>query len=281
MSIWLVRAGKSGESEDLALKSSCAVIGWDELPDLAKLTDREQIRALMQQSFPDADQYKIGNYTGQVWAFRARIKQADLVVLPLKTQPFVAIGKVTGSYSYRPDNPHGARHVRPLQWLKTDIPRSAFGQDLLYSLGAFMTVCQISRHNAEERIKAVLATGTDPQADAYVPTEDEASEAVAPPDIEEYAREQIREFIGRRFKQHELADLVGAVLRAQGYQIKVSPPGADGGVDIIAGRGPLGFDQPRLCVQVKSGPSAQDVGTVREFQGALQNFSADQGLFVS
>jgi restriction system protein len=281
MPVWLVRAGKSGESEDLALKSDCAVIGWDELPDLAQFTDREQVRALMQQAFPEADQYAIGGYTGQVWAFRARIMQGDLVVLPLKTQPFVAIGEVIGPYSYRPDNPDGAHHVRPVHWQKMDIPRAAFGQDLLYSLGAAMTVCQISRHNAEERIKAILATGADPQADTYVQSEDEADEGGAPPDIEQYAREQIRQFIGRRFKTHDLAYLVDALLHAQGYQTKVSPPGPDGGVDIIAGRGPLGFDAPRLCVQVKSSPAAQDVHAVREFQAVLLNFKADQGLFVS
>jgi len=36
MSVWLVRAGKNGEREDFALENGVAVIGWDELPDLAR-----------------------------------------------------------------------------------------------------------------------------------------------------------------------------------------------------------------------------------------------------
>ena len=57
------------------------------------------------------------------------------------------------------------------------------------------------------------------------------------------------------------------------------PP--DGGVDILAGQGALGFDRPRLAVQVKSSDTPVDVKDVREFQTATKNFGADFGLFVS
>ena len=56
----------------------------------------------------------------------------------------------------------------------------------------------------------------------------------------------------------------------------VSPPGADGGVDILAGKGPLGFDPPRLVVQVKSQDAPVDVGVLRELQGVMHQFNADQ-----
>lgn len=61
----------------------------------------------------------------------------------------------------------------------------------------------------------------------------------------------------------------------------VSPEGADGGIDIVAGAGPMGFDPPRLGVQVKSSDTSVDVKVLRELQGALKNFGADQGLLVS
>ena len=44
-------------------------------------------------------------------------------------------------------------HYRTVDWFATDISRSNFDQDILYSLGAFMTICQIKRNNAEQRIK--------------------------------------------------------------------------------------------------------------------------------
>jgi restriction system protein len=34
MTMWLVRAGKAGEFEKLAFDNRCAIIGWQELPDL-------------------------------------------------------------------------------------------------------------------------------------------------------------------------------------------------------------------------------------------------------
>lgn len=79
---------------------------------------------------------------------------------------------------------------------------------------------------------------------------------------------------------HPMAKLVDAVLRADGWTTKISPPGPDGGVDILAGRGTLGLDQPRLCVQVKSQDSQADVTVYRGLQGSMQSFKADQGLLV-
>jgi restriction system protein len=74
--------------------------------------------------------------------------------------------------------------------------------------------------------------------------------------------------------------LVDAVLRADDWHTRLSPPGPDGGVDILAGRGPLGLDHPRLCVQVKSQGTPADVTVYRTLQGSMQSFKADQGLLV-
>ena len=71
-----------------------------------------------------------------------------------------------------------------------------------------------------------------------------------------------------------------AVLQVEGWVTKVSPPGLDGGVDILAGQGTLGLDGPRLCVQVKSQQSPADVTVYRKLQGTMQTFSAEQGLLV-
>jgi restriction system protein len=41
MAIWMVRAGGNGEREEYALENGYAVIGWDEIPDLAPLDTKE------------------------------------------------------------------------------------------------------------------------------------------------------------------------------------------------------------------------------------------------
>lgn len=283
MAVWLVRAGSRGQRQDWALDKGQAVIGWSPMGDLSQHDTREALFEDLKQAFPDAPLARLYNYRGQLWAFAKNIRVGDLVVLPLKGQDAIAIGKVTGGYRYESENPEDARHTRPVEWIQQDIPRSRFDQDLLYSLGAFMTVCQIKRNNAEERIKAILAGKTLP-AQVILPDEtSEATDETAVPvvDLGEYAATQIRSWIAQKFTGHRLADLVNAILEAQGYVTEVSKPGPDGGVDIIAGRGPMGFDPPRLLVQVKGGDRQQDIKVLRELRGVMQDFKADQGLLVA
>ena len=275
MAIWLVRAGGHGEREEAALEKGMVVLGWDDLPDLSAIKSREALAQLLKDTYPDEGPNKLSNWNGQLWAFRERIQKDDLVILPLKRRSAIAIGRIAGAYSYQAGGTDGY-HKRPVKWLRTDIPRTAFDQDLLYSFGAFMTVCQISRNNAELRIKAVLegkkVSGDGDQIDADGPV---------PTDIPQYAEDRIRTFVEQRFKGHGLARLVDAVLRATGYTTAVSPPGPDGGVDIVAGRGPMGFDPPRLCVQVKSSNGPANVEVIQRLHGSMKSVGADQGLLIS
>ena len=131
-----------------------------------------------------------------------------------------------------------------------------------------MTVCRISRNNAEHRIAAVLSGKADPGFLANgvrekVPAIEAEQAAELNPDLGQLAHDQIVRHIQSHFFGHPMSQLVDAVLRANGWTTKVSPPGPDGGVDILAGRGTLGLDQPRLCVQVKSQDSPADVTMYR------------------
>jgi restriction system protein len=282
MAVWLVRAGEHGEQEDFALQHGLAVIGWNQLPDLSPIKSREDLAQLMKKTYADEPPKRLINWTGQVWAFRNRIQIDDLVVLPLKRRSAIAIGQVTGAYKYRAEGDEGL-HSRVVKWLKTDFPRSPalFGQDLLYSLGAFMTVCEIRRNDAEKRIRGIIQ-GKFMSAPVPVSVSDSTEdEGGLPTDIGLYAEDQIRQYIEQRFKGHGLARLVDAVLKATGYSTIVSPPGPDGGIDIVAGRGPMGFDQPRLCVQVKSSSGPVNVDILQRLHGSMKKVGADQGLLVS
>jgi restriction system protein len=250
--------------------------------DLSACKTRDELLDSLRSAYPDAEATTLRNFGGQLWAFGKRIELGDLIVLPLKGTDAVAVGRVTGAYEYKPDNPPGTKHTRPVQWIHTDLPRSRFDQDLLYSLGAFMTVCQVKRNNAEERIRAIVEGQTVLPTSVPTPTDPGEGEEPEPVmDVAEYAATQIRSWIEQKFAGHALAELINAILEAQGYITEVSPPGPDGGVDIIGGRGPMGFDPPRLLVQVKSGDGQQDVKVLRELRGVMQDFKAQQGLFVA
>ena len=87
--------------------------------------------------------------------------------------------------------------------------------------------------------------------------------------------------IKSEFAGHALADLVAEILRVEGYTTKVSPPGPDGGVDILATGGTLGLGEDRICVQVKSGDGAANHDVVLRLIGSVSNTQAQTGLLVS
>lgn len=283
----MIRSGRRGEAEQMALDDGMSIIGFNEVADLSETEEREAVERLVRRAYPEASDSKIWNVTGQLYAFACRIREGDLVAMPLKTRPQVALGRIEGPYRHRPDLPAGS-HARRVVWIRPDVPRTQFGQDLLYSLGAFMTVCQIRRNDAEARVKAILEGNADPgirtaksgsgARSANEVGEDESSSVA---DVEQMATDQILSHIEVQLKGHEMARLVEAILCAQGFVTTLSPAGPDGGVDVLAGRGPLGLDGPRICAQVKSSQSPVGVSVLRELQGSMSTFKADQGLLVS
>ncbi len=115
---------------------------------------------------PEASDPTLRQHASQLWALVSKITPGDLVLLPRKlprkVSRTVAIGRVIGDYEYLEENPPDARHTRPVEWLRTDLPRGEVGKDLLYSLGAFTTVCEIKRNEAARRFASMASTGHDP-----------------------------------------------------------------------------------------------------------------------
>lgn len=286
--LWLVRLGRDGEYESDALDRNLLNIGFNMICDLSAAKTREQVLEAVRETFPDAKQATQGNYAAQINQFVNVIADGDLIVSPLKTLGKIGIAQVVGPYQRLP-NGHPAR---PVKWLTTELPRDAFRQDLLYSFGAFMTVCEVRRNNALARVQAVLKSGRDPGDGAVPvaiakPAPSSAGQAADEPtaeeqlDLERIARDQIERRISSSFVGHDFTRLIGAILTAQGYQVHVSPPGPDAGIDIVAGRGALGFEGPRLVVQVKSGDISADQPALQSLLGCIQDTHADQGLLVS
>lgn len=284
MAIWLIRAGSHGEYEQKFIQENRVYVTWDGLDvNLAKLKQRADLTAAMNNRYADCKPKAIQNWVSQVWPFAHDIQPGDWLVLPLKSQPAVYIGEVTGEYQFEAKAANPFYHWRSVNWIGEAIPRGHFSQDLLYSFGAFLTICRIQRNNAEQRLAAMQANGWQAESlltaiQSGTPIADDAASAT---DLEQLAQDQIARLIDARFKGHDLTRLVEAILKAQGYTTYRSPQGADGGADILAGAGPMGFGSPRLCVEVKSEATPIDRPTVDKLLGAVSKFGADEGLFVS
>ena len=278
--IWLVRAGRTGHQENAALEHNVVAIGWEELGDLSKIREKDELIELYESNYSELKARAISHKANQIWRFAKEIQIGDYVVLPLKTEPVIAIGQVTGEYEFDTTIAEEVRHIRRVKWLTTDMPRTRLDQDLLYSLGAFMTVCRIQRNDAETRIPQVLQryiNGVDSLSTPKVTDIDE-EEIV---DLEAIGRDQIRILIEREFAGHRLQDLVAAILNVEGFKPVVSPPGKDGGVDILAGKGVLGLEEPRICVQVKATSSPAGIDVINSLLGVVSSYGATYGLVVS
>ncbi len=215
------------------------------------------------------------------------MKKGELVVLPLKGQPAYQIAEITGDYHFEPAGPAPYFHWRTVKWLAEPVPRVNFAQDLRFTFGAFLSICRVRRNNAEARIEAMQANGWKPETDIDIVEPPLTGEGAAEggeeagTDLEELGHDQIAKLISARFAGHDLERLVEGILKAQGYTTYLSEKGSDGGRDILAGAGPLGFGHPRLCVEVKSEEGPISRSAVDKLLGAVTKFGADEGLFIA
>jgi restriction system protein len=277
--VWLVRLGKFGEQEAHALATGELATGWV-IPNFPTDSAKDHISRALAETYPNEKSGTLQNWAVQLNQLMNVVREGDLTVTPLKTTGQVAIGRVKGPARVNGDG----RPCRVVTWLKTDLVRDAIKQDLLYSLGASQTVCEVARNQAGARFEAIVSSGRDPgyANEASKPQGNVASdEGDAEVDFSITARDQIERHIASTFAGHAFTELIAAILRAQGYQTRVSPPGADKGVDIVAGQGALGFNGPKLVVQVKSGDVVVDQPTLQGLLGSIQDVHADQGLLVS
>ena len=269
MPVWVVHAGAHGEFEQFAIDN--AVVGIDfHLPQgVTQYPSREALRQHTESS----------SAANQLWRFAHDLQVGETVVLPCKLSRLVAVGKVAGDYRYAAD--WQFPHIRPVKWDAVDLPRASFDQDLLYSFGGMLTVFQVNRTNAQERIDAVVRQHLGGTAEESVMPPEVTDDAAAVVNWDELISDYVAQRIRQKFTGHRLEYLVESILKAEGYTTLQTRRGADGGVDVVAGKGQMGFGEPRLCVQVKSGVSPANVETYRSLQATLHNIGASHGLLVS
>ncbi len=290
MAIWLVRAGKKGEYESKFLEGKRVYLTWDFLADnLTTIDTKEEMQARLASLYPDAKHKTLIAWRSQIWPFVHEMQIGDWVVLPSKYKPVVHVGRIAGGYIHVPKGPNPFYHYRAVEWLKIDLPRDEkhFDPAIIYSFGSALTICRVQKNNAEAHINALAANewkplppGKKSSINIHITGGENGDNPPEDVDINYLAETQISQFLTSKFKGHAMANLIDAIFRAKGYETYVSPPGPDGGVDILAGPQPFGFGQPRLCIQIKTGAPA-DTKAVSELEGVVKQFSAEHGILIS
>ena len=278
MKVWVVRQGQNGEFESDALETGWLSVGWLETSDLSSVETREILLEKMLETSPDEKRRRVANHASQLWAFISGIAIGDWVLMPSKRTNGIHFGKCVSTYTFKPEM-RGGPHCRQVEWFRNDVSRTSFPQDLLYSLGAFLTVFEVKRNDAANRIARIANSDIGVSSLEIQDSGTLLSEDLL--DLSQLASDQIRTQIDRLFKGHDFTSLIREILEAQGFTVWQSPEGSDGGADLIANDGPLGIGGRSICIEVKSGSDSIDRPTVDKLLGAMQKFNCDYALFVA
>ena len=272
--LWGLHGGRTGEADTLFLKRNLIALGWDEMHDLSQLAPtREAFRAAVGATYLDAKPGAIPVYAGLLYRFVHEMQLRDLIVYPRKVDRTIHIGRVAGGYVYDVSGEPGYPHRRAVTWLKS-VPRTTLSQGALYEIGSALSLFQVKNY-ADEYRQLLDGKIVAP----VVPVEEDETVGLVAEEIEETTRDFILKTLLQDLKGHPFAQFVGHLLNTMGYNTRVSEPGPDRGIDIIAHKDELGFEPPIIKVQVKSGQGASGNPEVASLYG---NIGTDEfGLFVT
>ena len=272
----MIRAGEGGHLVEKFAKGYVA-IGWHELGDLSKTQTADEIRENYFATRLEDKKGAANNAVAMIYKFRHGIKIGDWALTYNREKREYLLGKITSDYLFNPKLVNlEYPHVRDVKW-EHHISRDALKPVSKNSLGSTLALFTVS-----EDVLADLLDVADkpieslPQKSAESEKEDWQQ---IKKDIVEQAHELIKDKIVK-LSEDELPQLVAAILRAMGLKTRVSAKGADRGRDILASPDGLGFQEPRIKVEVKHRPGeSMGAPQVRGLLGGLR--TGDKGLYVS
>ena len=139
-----------------------------------------------------------------------------------------------------------------------------------------MSLFQIKNY-ADEYLVAIEGKGKPEPVSAI----SDKTVALVAEDIEQTTSDFILKQLAQEFKGHPFEDFIAHLLETMGYRTRISPEGADGGIDIIAHKDELGFEPPIIKVQVKSSEGSIGAPAVQALYGNIDGGNNEFGLFVA
>jgi len=257
--VWVVRGGNNNEIIDIVESQGIVALGLYIVGDVSGLKTRDEFR----ERNPKSD---------QLFRFVHEMQIGDTVLTPNKATRRALVGRIKGEYRYDPSIADGEYpHVRDVEW-QGSISRDDMSPKFRNSMGSTLTVFTIEGY--EDEIRRILS--------GDVPTPEEKQEEEETFDFLAETQGQAEALIADHIESLAWDDfelLVAAVLRTLGFRTKLSKRGADGGYDIVAHPDALGFEEPRVKVEVKHRKGAMGGPDVRNFRSTVRK--AEKGLYVS
>jgi restriction system protein len=273
--LWGIHAGSEGSADPLFRENGFLALGWSELGDLSLIEkSRPALQAALIAAYPDAAAGAISVWAGMLFRFVHELKAGDIVAYPSKVDRQIHFFKVKDTpYQFNPGLSLEYPNLRAAELLKS-VPRGEFSPSALNEIGSALSFFRL-KNNAEEFISKL--EGTPTPAIYAIEEEPEVKAAALAPDAD--LQDFVIKRLAKHLKGHPLAHFVGHLLNLMGYRTQVSPPGKDGGIDILVHADPLGMKGGVMKVQVKSTESQIGDPDVRDLAGLLHD--GERGLFVT
>ncbi len=282
--MWGIHAGATGDADTLFRQMDRIAIGWSLMGDLSQLPDDiDTFRKTLKNAYTHYKPGAIPVNAGQLHRFAYIMQVGDLVIYPSKQDRQIHIGEITGAYiydSFNSDYPN----QRSVTWLKHS-PRTDFLPAALFESGSAMSLFRIK--NYADNFRAVLQgqsssssvsinslTNTGAASD---PGDPDAAPLIAD-NIEDVTRDFILQQLSLHLKGHPFAAFVAHLFEVMGYRTNVSPPGADGGIDIVAYKDEFALVPPIIKIQVRSTSGSIGAPDVAYLNGVI---GADFGILVT
>ncbi|RVV99793.1 type II restriction endonuclease [Mesobaculum littorinae] len=298
MTMWMVRAAQGGVFFDQFADRGLVSVGWSEAGDVTPLRSRDDFAARLAVTELAPQDAKQG--ASVLYRFFRVLSEGDEVVTYDPNTRTYKVGRIAGPATLT-DQPLSAPaletphvYVRPVTWLH-DTAREDLSSAARNTLGSISTLFRIGEPARSELMRQA-PVGAPVGAPAATPPPSPAQTGNVTGDAEEETEEETREGqsyealakrsveliadMVTRLSPREMEELVAGLLRAMGYRTRVSKIGADRGQDILASRDGLGFESPRILVEVKHrSRTAITAPDLRSFIGTLRD--GDRGLYVS
>lgn len=261
----MVRAGY-GRFADAFVNGGYVAIGWLPKSSLEAVTERETLRHLYREQYPeDTSNIVVGQQVGQIARFLFELKPADLVLTPCPDSDFLYVGQVTksGGYSYVPNDPACPyTHRRPVEWKAEKIKRSELSVPLQNTLRSSLTIFQVSQL---EEILGHIGIGVEQRTTA--------GRAYDPVDT---VLAQIMQLDAREFEL-----LITSLLSAMGFEGQHTGRPGDGGVDATGELDMSNLAKIRVYVQAKRYQVGAKIkaSTVKQLRQSIP--FGGQGAFIT
>lgn len=269
----MVRAGDNNELIPVWLQQQIVSIGWPDLGNPKSIVTKEQLSSKADLVYPDEKPQTRSSWVSQVWRFSREIEVGDRIVSYSKEKREYIVGVVSEAHFYDVTNDNPYPNTLEVKWETKTVDRDELSQAAKNSLGSVLTVFRIDQWGSE--IDKLLHSPSSKNIVVDVPEDDEI---VVIEDLKSKARLMIEDKVDK-LDPWQMQDLVGGLLQAMKYNVRVSPKGPDGGVDILAYKDAFGFEQPIIKVQVKHRKSTAGAPEIQQLLGA--NPLKANCLFVS